>query len=317
MLRWCRKSSGGAILFLLSAVACTAQVSEMQSANAANGATNPSSPSTVLRDALMAACSQKAGAFSATLTRRNGEAFARMTAAARSTLLKRFVLLDKPGEPNASGDAFTKIVVHCTTPELTTEMQIGKAEIRENLAYVPLTVKDLADTSDIDAHSVTMGMVKEAGEWKLLSLGLLLLDLPSLEAEWDRAEIKSNEAAALQSMKRLAAAIESYRVAYTRLPDSLAALGPVIKSTPNNRVNSERAGLLDAALADGRKEGYVFRYVVVGANNVGAPAKYELAAMPSEYGRGGRLSYFRDADGILHAGDHNGAVGNAADPVIK
>ncbi len=306
-----------ALLFLLSAFSCMAQVGEMQSANAINNAANPSNPSTVLRDALMAACSQKAAAFASSLTKRNGEAFARMTPAARSTLLKRFVLLDKPGEANASGDAFTKIVVRCATPELTTEMQIGKAEVRENLAYVPLSVKDVASTSDIDAHSVTMGMVREAGEWKLLSLGLLLLDLPSLEAEWDRAEIKSNEAAALESMKKLVAAIETYRVTYTRLPDSLASLGPVSKSTENNKASSERAGLLDAALADGRKEGYIFRYVVAGGSNVGAPARYELAAMPSEYGRVGTLSYFRDAEGNLHAGDHNGGIGNSADPVIK
>ena len=118
-------------------------------------------------------------------------------------------------------------------------------------------------------------------------------------------------------MKKLAAAIESYRVTYTRLPDSLTALGPVSKSTANAKATSERAGLLDVALADGRKEGYVFRYVVAGGNNVGAPAKYELAAMPSEYGRAGTLSYFRDAEGNLHAGDHNGGVGNSADPVIK
>jgi hypothetical protein len=299
------------IFILLTGVGCVAQTP-----GNSGGPVNLNSPSTVLRDALMAACSQKAAAFSSTLTKRNAEAFERMTPAARSTLLKRFVLLDRPGEPNASGDTYTKIVVHCTTPQLTTEMQIGKAEIRENLAYVPLTVKDAADSSDIDAHNVTMGMVKESGEWKLLSLGLLLLDLPSLETEWDRAEIKSNETAALESLKKLVAAIESYRNTYTRLPDSLALLGPVAAGSVASS-KGERAGLLDAALAEGRKEGYAFRYVVVGANNLGAPAKYELAAIPAEYGRGGTLSYFRDADGVLHAADHKGAVGSASDPVIK
>ena len=305
------------IFILLTGVGCVAQTpGNSGGPGNLNNPVNLNSPSTVLRDALMAACSQKAAAFSSTLTKRNAEAFERMTPAARSTLLKRFVLLDRPGEPNASGDTYTKIVVHCTTPQLTTEMQIGKAEIRENLAYVPLTVKDAADSSDIDAHNVTMGMVKESGEWKLLSLGLLLLDLPSLETEWDRAEIKSNETAALESLRKLVAAIESYRNTFTRLPDSLALLGPVAAGSVASS-KGERAGLLDAALAEGRKEGYAFRYVVVGANNLGAPAKYELAAIPAEYGRGGTLSYFRDADGVLHAADHKGAVGSASDPVIK
>jgi hypothetical protein len=311
------------IFILLTGIACVAQTPGNSGGPGnpggpvnLNNLVNLNSPSTVLRDALMAACSQKAAAFSRTLTKRNAEAFERMTPAARSTLLKRFVLLDRPGEPNASGDSYTKIVVHCTTPQLTTEMQIGEAEIRENLAYVPLTVKDAADSSDIDTHNVTMGMVKESGEWKLLSLGLLLLDLPSLETEWDRAEIKSNETAALESLKKLVAAIESYRNTYTRLPDSLALLGPVAAGSVASG-KGERAGLLDAALAEGRKEGYAFRYVVVGANNLGAPAKYELAAIPAEYGRAGTLSYFRDADGVLHAADHKGAVGSASDPVIK
>jgi hypothetical protein len=318
MAGWGKKFLNGAIFILLMGIGCAAQITEVQSPVTVNSAVNQNNPSTVLRDALMAACSQKATDFSGALTKRNAEAFARMTPAARSTLLKRFVLLDKPGQPNASGDTFTKIVVHCTTPELTTEMEIGKAEVRENLAYVPLTVKDAADNSDIDAHSVTMGMVKESGEWKLLSLGLLLLDLPSLEAEWDRAEIKSNETAALESMKKLVAAIESYRNTYTRLPDSPMMLGPAASgSVAGGKGSSERAGLLDAALAEGHKEGYAFRYVVVGANNLGAPAKYEIAAIPADYGRGGTLSYFRDAEGVLHAGDHKGAVGSAADPVIK
>jgi hypothetical protein len=321
--RWGGKIASTAIFILWTGIAGAAQISNPQSPGpggpgSLNNLANLNSPTTVLRDALMAACSQKDAAFSSTLTKRNAEAFARMTPAARSTLLKRFVLLDKPGEPNASGDVYTKIVVHCTTPQLTTEMQIGKAEIRENLAYVPLTVKDTADSGNIDAHNVTMGMVKESGEWKLLSLGLLLLDLPSLEAEWDRAEIKSNEAAALESLKKLVAAIESYRNTYTRLPDSLGVLGPVAAgSVASSKGSNDKVGLLDAALSEGRKEGYAFRYVVVGANNLGAPAKYELAAIPAEYGRGGTLSYFRDADGVLHAGDHKGTVGSASDPAIK
>ena len=146
------------------------------------------SPSTTLRDALVAACSQNSTDFVKALTARNAEAFARMTPPARQTFLKRFVLLDKPGKPRSQNESSGSLVVYCETSELTTQMEIDKPELRDNLAYLPLTVKDSGDSSGLSAHHVTMGMVREGGQWKILSLGLLFLDLPSLEIEWDRAE---------------------------------------------------------------------------------------------------------------------------------
>jgi hypothetical protein len=157
-----------------------------------------------------------------------------------------------------------------------------------------------------------MGLVREAGQWKLLSLGLLLLDLPSLAEEWDRAEIKNNEQSAIDSIKNLAEAIETYRKTYTRLPDNLVVLGP----PPQGPAKSEKADLIDVELAEGRKDGYSFRYVIVGANASGAPAQYELAAIPIEYGRTGSRSFFRDVLGVLHGADRRGAVGSVTDPKV-
>lgn len=269
-------------------------------------------PAMALRDALVAACSQDTTEFVRALTARNAEAFGRMTPPARETLLKRFVLLDKPGKPHTQGDPEGKLQVFCATPEVTTLMEIDKPELRDNLAYVPLDVKDANDTSGLSAHQVIMGMVREDGQWKIVSLGLLFLDLPSLEAEWDRAEIKSNEQAAIASLKQLVEAVETYRRTYTRLPDALKVLGPPETGAPK----AERAGLLDAEMAAGRKDGYSFRYVIVGANTSGAPAKYEAAAIPAEYGRTGQRSFFCDMAGVFHAGDHRGAVGNELDPKL-
>jgi len=260
----------------------------------------------------MAACSQNVPEFNHALTLRNAEAFARMTPAARSTFLKRFVLLDKPGEPNAEQGASGVLIVHCKTPEITTEMEIGKAELRENIAYLPLSVRDASSSGDSPDHKVTMGLVRESGQWKLLSLGLLLLDLPSLEQEWDRAEIKANEQSALASIQKLADAVESYRKTYTRLPDAIKALGPSTDKTPK----PEHAGLIESDLVQGRKDGYIFRYVIVGATTSGAPAKYELAAIPGEYGRSGLRSFFRDSSGAVHAADHQGAIGSGVDPPV-
>src|SRR5208337_3612032 len=171
---------------------------------------SPVDPVSTLRDILFAACSQNSTEFARSLTFRNAEAFSRMTPATRTTLLKRFVLLDKPGQPRAEIDAGGNLNVYCTTSDVTTQLQIGKPELRDNLAYISLTVKNAAASDEDNSHRVLMGFVREAGQWKLLSLGLLLLDLPSLAEEWDRAEIKNNEQSAIDSMKNLAEAIETY-----------------------------------------------------------------------------------------------------------
>lgn len=269
-------------------------------------------PADILRNVFVAACSQDAKAFSENLTARNADAFARMTRASQTTLLKRFVLLDQAGQPRVETDQAGNPSVFCVTPDITSQVQFGKVEVRDNLAYLSLVVRDATDTSDVNARRITMGLVKENGQWKLLSLGLLLLDLPTLGEEWDRAEIQNNEKSAVASIKQLAAAIEKYRVTYTHLPGRLAELGPPEKGAPK----SEEAGLIEKDLADGRKDGYSFRYVIVGASDSGAPAKYELAAIPVEYGRTGMQSFYRDLSGILHGADHQGAVGTDLDPKV-
>jgi len=273
---------------------------------------SPADPTDTLRDILFAACSQNSTEFARSLTIRNVQAFSRMTPATRTTLLKRFVLLDKPGQPRAEIDASGNLNIYCATSDVITQMQIGKPELHDNLAFISLTVKNAASSPEDDSHRVLMGLVREDGQWKLLSLGLLMLDLTSLGEEWDRAEIKNNEQSAIDSMKILADAVESYRKNHTRLPDSLAVLGP----PPKGPAKTEKADLIGAELADGRKDGYSFRYVIVGANALGAPARYELAAIPIEYGRTGLRSFFQDVLGVLHGTDRRGAVGSATDPKV-
>lgn len=270
-------------------------------------------PAAVLRNILMAACSQDPGQFSVNLTTRNSDAFTHLTRAAQTRLLKRFVLVNNPGTPRAENGESGAFRVSCVTPEVTTQLEIGVAEVRDNLAYLPLEVSDVTDKTGDSSRRVTMTLVRENDQWKLLSLGLLLLDLPTLAEEWDRAEIQNNEKSAVASMKQLAAAIEKYRVTYTHLPGALSELGPPAKGEPK----SEQAGLLEQELASGRKDGYSFRYVIVGASISGAPAKYELAAIPAEYGRTGTRSFFRDSSGVLHGADHRGAVGTDLDPKVE
>lgn len=270
-------------------------------------------PSAALRAVLTATCSQNQPEFVRFLTARNKEAFSRMSPPARVALMKRFVLLNMPGKPTTSSNPAGRPIVRCQTPDVTTEMQIGGAELRDNIAFLPMELRDATDSTGEDVHQIVMGFVRESGEWKVLSLGLLLLDLPALEVEWDAAEIESTEKSAIESVNKVAGAVEAYRNKYLRLPESLANLGPPLHGT----ANGEAAGLLDSDLANGMKNGYNIRYAILGASTLGAPAKYELSATPLQYGRSGHRSFFRDSNGTLHAADRHGAVGSATDPKVE
>jgi hypothetical protein len=270
-------------------------------------------PVAALRDALSAACSQSQLEFAKFLTTRNADTFVHLTPAARVALMKRFVLLNESGKPSIITSTSGRPVVRCQTPDGAAELQIGGADQFDNLAFLPVEVRDATDSVGANVMHVKMGLVRENGEWKLLSVGLVLLDLPSLAAEWDAAEMESTEQTAVDGVKKIADAVESYRRLYTHLPESLDKLGP----PSHGKATMERAGFLDADFASGVKNGYTFRYVILGASTLGAPAKFELAATPQTYGRTGRRSFFRDAEGGLHAADRSGAVGSAADPRIE
>jgi hypothetical protein len=272
--------------------------------------TSPNGPSAALRDVLTSACSQSQNDFSRFLTARNRESFSHLAPAARVAFMKRFVLLNEPGKPSVTSNPSGRPIVRCDTPAGAAEIQIGGADTRDNVAFLPVELRDATDSSGASAIQVNMGLVRENGEWKILSLGLVLLDLPSLELEWDSAEADKNEQTAIESLKDIAEAIEAYRRKFTRLPESLSNLGPPL----HGPANAEAAGLVDSDLAAGMKNGYSFRYVIVGASSLGAPAKFELAATPLSYGRTGHRSFFRDAAGTLRGADRQGAVGAASDP---
>lgn len=281
-----------------------------------SGAAKPTAtdgPTVTLRQILSAACSQSQTEFERFLTVRNKASFLRMTPAARIAFMKRFVLLDEPGKPSVTENASGRPTVRCETPVGAAEIQIGGADTHDNVSFLPVRLHDASDTSAADAIQVNMGLVRESGEWKILSLGLVLLDLPSLEYEWDSAEADKNEQAAIQSLRAIADAVEAYRRKYLRLPDSLSDLGPPL----HGAANAQAAGLVDTDVSSGMKNGYSFRYVIVGASTLGAPAKYELSATPIIYGRTGHRSFFRDMGGGIHGADHKGMIGSGDDPEIQ
>lgn len=227
--------------------------------------------------------------------------------------MKRFVLLNQPGKPSLLPTASGRPTIHCETPGGAAELQIGGAEISDNLAFLPVEVREATDTTGESVIRVQMGLVREKSDWKLLSLGLVLLDLPTLAFEWDAAEMETTERAAIDGLKKIADAVESYRRTYSRLPESLAKLG----SPASGAAGPDAAGLLEPDLASGVRSGYKFRYVISGGSSLGAPAKYEVAATPETYGRTGRRSFFRDTNGALHGADRQGAVGSEVDPRVE
>ena len=306
-------------VLLIFALATSGQ--ESSSAHGNNAATNaaavskaPDAPTAALRDALFAACSQSEQSFSKFLTTRNADTFAHLTPSARVSLMKRFVLLNEPGKPSLLPSASGRPTVQCQTPGGAAELQIGGAQISDNLAFLPVEVREASDTTGGSVIRVQMGMVRENSDWKLLSVGLVLLDLPALAFEWDAAEMESTERTAIDGMKKIAEAVETYRRTYARLPESLAKLGPPPRGSA---AGPDAAGLLETDLASGARTGYKFRYVIAGASTLGAPAKYEVAATPETYGRTGRRSFFRDVNGGLHGADRQGAVGSEIDPHVE
>jgi hypothetical protein len=307
-------ASCGLLLFGFAGCAAAQESSSRSDANApviARAVPSPDAPSAALRDLLAAACAHDETNFARFLTARNVESFSHLAPAARVELMKRFVLLDGVGTVALTAGPSGRPALRCSTQDGAAELQIGGTELRDNFALLPLDIRDVSERVAGEPHHILMGMIREDSSWKVFSLGMLFLDLPSLEIEWDQAAIGSNEQDALAAMKVIAAAIETYRKTYSRLPDTISKLGPAPKPS------ADAAGLLDADLASGQSNGYLFRMVIVGANDIGAPAQYEISATPVTYGRTGKKSFFRDASGSLHAADHHGGIGQTLDPVVR
>lgn len=274
---------------------------------AASGATQEAqepNPSAALTAAMVAACRQNEAAFARYLTADNAAAFGELPETQRRELMKRFVLVPEPGRPLLSNDPQGNTIIRCSTPSITAEIRLEKERVRENLAFVPV---------EIGGRRVEMGLVREGGGWRILSVGLLLVNIPELRKQWGIAEMEAKEAAAVNVLRGLAESVETYRRAFGALPERFEQLGPA----PKEGVSPDAAQLVDAELAAGTKIGYRFRYRIVPAPDAEAPHAYELAATPLEYGKTGRRSFLLDAAGKLRGSDKQGAVATTADPVVE
>ncbi len=262
-----------------------------------------SDPGSALAAALSAACRANEPHFANYLTQQNAAAFKALPADQRTSLLQRFSLVGEAGKPLLDSDPQNHIVLRCQTPEATTEFRFGDTRLHENLAFVPVNV--------VDGQQTQFGLVRENGGWRLISLGLVLLDIPQLSKQWAESDLAAHEEAAVATLRGLADAIETYHRAYGKLPDSLAQLGPA----PKDQISPEQASLINEHLAAGSTAGYRFRYRIVSSSEA-ENQTFELAAVPEAYGKTGRRSFLMDAAGKIHAADKHGELATADDSLV-
>jgi hypothetical protein len=272
-------------------------------------------PATTLADTLIAACRQDQAAFVTHLTAQNGAAYRELPATQRVAFMQRLALLEAPGKPLRSTAADGRTVVRCEAAGAVSEMRFGAPEVRDNLSFVSVEVPQAGEAGDT-TRSVRFGLVREAGEWKLLSVGLLLVDVPAMAQEWAEAGVRAHDAEIVTSMHKIADALHTYQSAYGRLPEALEQLGPA----PKEGISPERAGLLDEPLSAGESGGYRFRYVIVPAAGPGdeserdKAAGFSLAATPAAYSKATPLSFYLDWNGVLRGADKHGEVATILDP---
>ncbi len=260
-------------------------------------------PAAALTAALNAACRGNEAMFANYLTADNATAFKALPADQRTQFLERFSLSDQPGRPLISADDKNHTVVRCVDPAGTAEFRFGDARVHENLAFIPV--------SAVDSQQTEFGLIREGGGWRLISLGLVMLDIPQLSKQWAASDLDAREDAAIANLRGIADAVHTYKNAWGKLPESLAQLGPA----PKDEVSPEQASLVNEHLAAGSSAGYKFRYRIASASSDGEQS-FELVATPEDYGKTGRRSFLLDSSGKIHAADRHGDLATLEDTTI-
>ena len=261
-------------------------------------------PSASLLDALGAACRQQVGDFARLLPEESSEAFRNLPQIQQRELMRRIVAVREPGKPLRSSSVEGMPVFRCSSPAESTEMRLGRERTKGNLAFVPVTLPS--------ERTLDFGLVHESSGWRLLSVGLAILDVPQLVGQWTAQEVVSRELRAVAALRQIAAAADTYRRGFGILPETLAQLGPSSKEG----ASPDAANLIDGELASGTKENYAFRYRVFGTSR-GPDAHYEIIATPVQYGPAGKRSFYLDSDGVLRGADKAGDVAGPDDPRLN
>lgn len=122
------------------------------------------------------------------------------------------------------------------------------------------------------------------------------------------SNLSENESSAVSSLRMLNAACANYFMLYGGYPRALSNLGP------GDSTDSATAGLIDAALANGTKNGYVFTYLPGAAGVGGNVLSYSVKANPLTTGTSGKRRFFTDQSGVIRA--NSGGEADANSPPV-
>jgi type II secretory pathway pseudopilin PulG len=291
-MKYFRAFAAVVFISVFAALGCAASAVAQENAD--------SEPAAALSAAITAACRENETQFANYLTADSAAAFHALSADQRTAFLERFSLSSQPSKPLISSDPQNHTVLRCVGPAGSAEFRFGDVRVHENLAFVPVTA--------VSGEQTSFGLIRENGGWRLLSLGLVLLDIPQLSKQWAESDLASREDAAVENLRGVADAIQTYRRAWGKLPDSLQQMGPALE----DEISPEQASLVNEKLAAGSSAGYRFRYRIVPGAQEDEQA-FELSAVPEDYGKTGRRSFLLDSSGKIHAADHHGQVATLAD----
>lgn len=260
-------------------------------------------PASALLSALTAACKQNDVQFAIYLTADNAAAFRNLPPDERATVLHRLAVVDGPGKPLLSNSTDGHTILRCDSAGAATELRFGAIRTHENLAFIPIRSSEGDPTE--------FGLVRESGGWRLLSVGILLFDVPQLASRWAAQDAENHEVGAANALQDLTDAIDRYHEAYGMYPETLAQLGPA----PKNEVSPDLANLITAEMATGTHEGYRYQYRVI-SDPDGNATGYEVSATPEQYGKTGKRSFLIDSDKRLHGADKHGDMATTDDPEV-
>jgi hypothetical protein len=124
---------------------------------------------------------------------------------------------------------------------------------------------------------------------------LLQLLVAGLSNDVRQAPMQTNEAMAMTALRSVAGGEASFK-----------------SDKGDGRYATLDELLSESLISKELLENYGYRIELTVSGN-----RFEATAVPKEYGKTGRLSYFIDESGVLRAGDHGGGAATIADAAVN
>ena len=124
-----------------------------------------------------------------------------------------------------------------------------------------------------------------------------------------RARMAANEASAVGSLRVISTGCITYTSTYNQgFPPTLSSLGP---SSGRASESAAAGDLIDARLASGTKNGYVFTYESSSTRSDGILDHFEVYADPLTEGTTGTRHFFVDQSGVIRMAKRSPASGDS------